>query len=360
MQANDAGKRDAIWKSLDLPSSEKGNAMNRPIEDSKYSELKQEIEALRKKLGEMESEQARSRISSRATGGRWLSRNPALVVFLVIAGALLTLGVLVAQSSQPDALFINQSGNVGIGTKTPGFPLTFADKPGDKISLVGQTGSHYGLGMQPGLLQIHSLDKQSDIAFGYGSSGSFTETMRIKGTGNVGIGTDPKATLDVAGTLKVSGNSHFNGGIGINTAPIANQNLVITPTKGSMPFNVTDPGGGINWLSVMPQGQVLMNGGSVGIGTTDPKARLDVKGEIRGRPWVSEEYEWKMREPAKRMTKADRSVCFLTLISGQFYGGGEVVQITQSGGYWMLGGITGEVRGVRAKARCMGAPDDSW
>ena len=327
--------------------------MNRPIDGSNYSELKQEIEALRKRIGEMESEQARSRITGRATGGRRLSRNPTLAVFLVIVGTLLTLGLLIAQSTQPDALFINQSGNVGIGTKTPGFPLSFSDKAGDKISLGGQTGSHYGLGIRDGLLQIHSFDQQSDIAFGYGSSGSFTERMRIKGTGKVGIGTDPKETLDVAGT------SRFIGGVGINTAPIAKQNLVITPTDGDRPFNVTDPRGGLNWLSVMPNGQVLMNGGNVGIGGTDPKARLDVKGEIRGRPWLSEEYEWKKGEPAKRMTRADRTVCFLTLISGDFNGPGEVVRITQSGNYWMLGGEA-PAAGVRARARCIGAPDDSW
>jgi hypothetical protein len=41
----------------------------------------------------------------------------------------------------------------------------------------------------------------SDIAFGWGSSGSFNETMRIKGTGSIGIGTSaPTAKLSVNGT----------------------------------------------------------------------------------------------------------------------------------------------------------------
>jgi hypothetical protein len=332
--------------------------MNIPTEDSSFSDLKQEVEALRKRMEEMESAQARSAIAGRAKGGRRLFRNPVLAVPLVAIGAVLTLAMLGAQSTQPDALFINPSGNVGIGTRIPGFPLSFSDKIGDKIALSGQTGSHYGFGIQDKLLQIHTTDNKSDIAFGYGSSGSFTPTMQIKGTGNVGIGTTaPTAMLDVTGT------SRFKGGVGINTAPLTNQNLVITPTDGNVPFNVTDPGGGVNWLSVMRDGNVLMNGANVGIGTITPTARLDVKGEIKGKPWVSQQFEWKQQgkntPPATRLTKADHTVCFLTFVSGKFYGAGEVVEITQSGGYWMLGGKAGS-EFAQAKARCIGAPDDSW
>ncbi len=77
----------------------------------------------------------------------------------------------------------SNSGNVGIGTSTPGFPLNFGNSLGDKISLWGNSGAHYGFGVQSGLLQIHSDAQAADIAFGYGSSGTFNETMRIKGNG---------------------------------------------------------------------------------------------------------------------------------------------------------------------------------
>jgi hypothetical protein len=82
---------------------------------------------------------------------------------------------------------ISNSGNVGIGTTTPGFPLNFPNLHGDKISLWGNTGAHYGFGIQGNLLQIHTDDVISDIAFGYGSSSAFTEKLRIKGNGALSI-----------------------------------------------------------------------------------------------------------------------------------------------------------------------------
>jgi hypothetical protein len=104
----------------------------------------------------------------------------------------------------------------------------------------------------------------------------------------------------------------------------------------------------------------LTNDGKVGIGKTNPDAPLDVKGEIRGKPWTSSEYEWKQGQGAKQMTKADRSACFLTSAAG-LQGWGESVEIKQDNGYWVLAGTSGRSDfGVRAKAMCIGAPDNSW
>ncbi len=73
--------------------------------------------------------------------------------------------------------------NVGIGTTTPGFPLNFSNALGDKISLYGNSGNHYGFGIQGGLFQMYSDAAAANITFGYGSSGAFTERVRIINSG---------------------------------------------------------------------------------------------------------------------------------------------------------------------------------
>jgi hypothetical protein len=82
-----------------------------------------------------------------------------------------------------NAMTVLRNGNVGIGHLTPIAPLSFASKTGEKIALYGDAAPNYGIGVQPYLMQLHTDAALSDIAFGYGSSDAFTETMRIKGNG---------------------------------------------------------------------------------------------------------------------------------------------------------------------------------
>jgi hypothetical protein len=130
-----------------------------------------------------------------------------------------TLQSYTATSTAGNLLLNPSGGNVGIGTTAPGFPLSFANSLGNKISLYGSAGGPFvGFGVLGRELLIHSDIVESDIRFGYGSSSSFNETMRIKGNGNVGIGTTtPTVKLDVAGDIKSNG----------KPVPVAEENLRI-------------------------------------------------------------------------------------------------------------------------------------
>ena len=214
--------------------------MKQFCEEPNHSDLKREVEALRKKIDDLEAGRPSHKIATRAACWRRISRRSALALLAVIVAVLLALGVLVGQSKQ-DALFIDPDGNVGIGRTDPKATLDVA-----------------------GTLNVTKKASLSDATI----TGSLTAgTTTIKGTSGVGI--------------EVTGDSRFNGAVGINRAPISNQHLVITPTKGFIPFNVTDPANSINWLSVFSDGRVIMNGGNVGIGNPDPKAKLDVVGDVR-------------------------------------------------------------------------------
>jgi hypothetical protein len=98
------------------------------------------------------------------------------------------------------------SGNLGINYLNPMVPLSFNGNLGDKIALwTDGTPTYYGFGVQSSLFQMFSKTSIDDIAFGYGSSTSFTEAMRIKGNGKVGIGLiNPAEKLEVAGAVKAT------------------------------------------------------------------------------------------------------------------------------------------------------------
>ncbi len=103
-----------------------------------------------------------------------------------------------------NAITILRNGNIGLGTTVnPQFKLSFDEVLGDKISLWGAAGNHYGFGILSNRLLIHTDAAFSDILFGHGYAGSFTETVRFMGNGFVGIGlSSPTERLHVNGNVR--------------------------------------------------------------------------------------------------------------------------------------------------------------
>lgn len=137
--------------------------------------------------------------------------------FNVIAGSpyewvetepLLVVGNGIASETANNAFTLLKNANLGLNTATPQYPLTFKDAVGDKISLYygnsTNTANHYGMGIQVAKFQIFTPSSEDDIVFGFGRSAAFSEKVRFKGTGNVGIGLDnPSELLDVFGRMRV-------------------------------------------------------------------------------------------------------------------------------------------------------------
>ena len=165
---------------------------------------------------------------------------------------------------------IIRSDTIAIGTSAARAPLSFAPVSGAKITLWDDgnvAGDNYGIGVVSGLLQIHTYTINDDIAFGYGRSSSFTETMRIKGNGNVGINTpSPQAKLTINGNIQITDGTQAAGKVLTSDANgIANWQNIPASTGG---WTVN----GSNIYSA--------NSGNVGIGTMVPSNKLSVTGNV--------------------------------------------------------------------------------
>jgi hypothetical protein len=201
-------------------------------------------------------------------------------------------------------LTVVNNGNVGIGTTTPDFPLSFPTTFGDKISLFGNAAARVGFGVQPGNFQMLGDFSGTDLTFGYGLSASPVELMRIKSnTGNVGIGTSsPTSKLNVNGQITID-QKNFGGYGGLlikGDAPNSNypnicfsiKNNAATPSDeiaGYIGGNINSNVAGAESMDLSfltsQSGQLglserlrIKDNGNIGVGTITPTAKLEVNG----------------------------------------------------------------------------------
>ena len=197
-----------------------------------------------------------------------------------------------------ETMRITSAGNVGIGTASPDYPLTFAATLGSKVNLF--QGSNYGFGLQVNVLQIFSGGISTRVGIGYGSSASFTETLSVVG-GNVGIGTTapvalltlkcPNAivnSIDATRTLLLQVSDAFAADIGPQIGFGGASGGSTTPyTYATIAGRKEGTGAYIGYLQFSTIGDTtgviyermrITGAGNVGIGTTTPAAKFVVSG----------------------------------------------------------------------------------
>ncbi len=184
------------------------------------------------------------------------------------------------------------SGNVGIGTTSPGAKLQINTGDGNtlRLSRTGAATSDYSINA--------GYWDSNDLAIVNNVGGSTVMEFR---SGNVGIGTtSPASKLQVASTTATEGvriiSSNYSPFIVRNSADSADLfriNQTGVTTVGSLAGTgtrsvVVDASGVLSATSTAASSQwtstgtsIYYNGGNVGIGTASPGAKLDVAGDIK-------------------------------------------------------------------------------
>jgi len=183
-------------------------------------------------------------------------------------------------TSGEEHVIVNSSGQVGIGTTTPG---TINGVPFSGVGLhtkfgtLGRTiteGTSFAefimnhsnasadqkvkfVLSQAGVLELGSMD----------DDGSRRTQLSILNNGNVGIGTEPTEKLDVNGNIKLRGTN----------------NLIIGSTGNGGEFDLSSGIRGYRFKNNNGDLVAISESGSVGIGTTTPDARLDVLTTVNNR-----------------------------------------------------------------------------
>ncbi|SCX91925.1 hypothetical protein [Flavobacterium caeni] len=171
---------------------------------------------------------------------------------------------------------------VGINTNTPNAPLQFSNTVENRKIVLHEVTNNdhqfYGLGVNPNTLRYQTATTADDHAFfaGNGSSTS-REIMRMRGSGNVGIGTaTPAYRLDVSGSGGIDINFRTTGRLWSDSpyGGLFTGNDSFVGNFNTTHFGIWTSGAGNAFT-------ILKANGNVGINNDNPTQKLDVVGKIR-------------------------------------------------------------------------------
>jgi hypothetical protein len=131
-----------------------------------------------------------------------------------------------------NAVYIDASQNVGLGTAAPQEKLEVKTSTATQILVGAGAGFTYGIGRELTFGYLRFYGNQT-TAVGYIFTGVDGEWMRINGSGNVGIGTpspSASAILDAQSTTK---------GVRMPNMTTTQKNAISSPAAGLMVFDTT-------------------------------------------------------------------------------------------------------------------------
>ena len=142
------------------------------------------------------------------------------------------------EAQQVNDFTVTEMGNVGIGTTTPHAALEFNNNVGSRKIVMYETGNNdhqfYGFGVNGGILRYQTDTTNSDhVFYAAASATASNELMRIKGNGNVGMGTsapNANAILDIASS---------NKGVLFPRLTTAQRNAITPVPEGLTIYNIT-------------------------------------------------------------------------------------------------------------------------
>jgi hypothetical protein len=195
---------------------------------------------------------------------------------------------------------ITPGGYIGIGTTAPNNELEILGSNSPRISLrtssetVGEAlelGFQVGTGLNAssntvGLIksvitQANPSSLIGDLEFQTNTGDSASTKMIIKGNGNVGIGTtSPAYKLDVAGDIYISnGESLYLGNANSRISSNSSSDILYFPNRDHV-FGSVISGADIERVRIT-------EAGNVGIGTTSPSSKLEIRSESADHRLVS-------------------------------------------------------------------------